>query len=573
MREKRNLSCKMLLSVILAGVVMTGLSSAVYGDAPGPGSKKLLSIGWDEPTPERLRLHIKEMEKSPFDGVVINVTGKTAGGEYVDTRHGSSKEKWTRAGFQKSVDDLKASQSKKLTDNFLLFGANPGNFDWFDDEAWRNIIEHWRIAAWVAREGKLKGIAFDPEAYNPPYQLFHYPSQTGFGKRSFEEYTQKVRQRGREIMQAVAKEYPDITLFCYWMNSINSLATEQSEPNRALAAMPCGLLPSLLNGWLDVAPPSVVVVDGFEETYKYNSDTEFLRAYSIVKGRSQKLVAPENRAKYRAQVQAGFGIYLDAYLNPPTNHWYVDPKGGTPVERLEANVSSAISISDQYVWIYGEQSRWWPTNDPRVKTMHWSERMPGVVEALNQAAHPQETSLAKIDDLRAAGKLKDLVLNSGFTAEEPPLANTLPTNWTTYQRDDSKGQFVWDTTVGATEKGSIRASKILDGCVLLATDVKPGERYAVAASYRQQGQGNVWMRVRWQTSAGDWINDNALDSMFYGALKEQAADKGLQEWNNLFGFVRVPEGAGKLAILLSVANQSTLQDNVWFDDAHLYPLQ
>ena len=33
-------------------------------------------------------------------------------------------------------------------------------------------------------------------------------------------------------------------------------------------------------------------------------------------GASVRLVSPQNRAKYRQQVQAGFGFYLDMYLNP-----------------------------------------------------------------------------------------------------------------------------------------------------------------------------------------------------------------------------------------------------------------
>ncbi|NPV46799.1 MAG: hypothetical protein HPY69_07565 [Armatimonadetes bacterium] len=41
--------------------------------------------------------------------------------------------------------------------------------DWFDDPAWENIEDHWRIAAWLARQGNLKSILFDPERYNQPF--------------------------------------------------------------------------------------------------------------------------------------------------------------------------------------------------------------------------------------------------------------------------------------------------------------------------------------------------------------------------------------------------------------------
>ena len=65
---------------------------------------------------------------------------------------------------------------------------------------------------------------------------------------------------------------------------------------------------------------------------------EFLEAALRIKGACQELVSPENRAKYRAQVQVSFGIYLDAYWNPKGSSWYIDGKGGSRVERLAANV-------------------------------------------------------------------------------------------------------------------------------------------------------------------------------------------------------------------------------------------
>ena len=72
------------------------------------------------------------------------------------------------------------------------------------------------------------------------------------------------------------------------------------------------------------------------------------------------MVALENRAKYHGQVQAGFGFYLDMYLNEKGNHYYFGPKkGGSRIDRLRDNLSAALEASDEYVWVYGEQCRWW----------------------------------------------------------------------------------------------------------------------------------------------------------------------------------------------------------------------
>jgi hypothetical protein len=66
--------------------------------------------------------------------------------------------------------DLKAARSDKLTDNFLIFGANPGNVDWLDDAGWREIRQHCRLLARLAHEGGLRGLLFDPEPYTEPYK-------------------------------------------------------------------------------------------------------------------------------------------------------------------------------------------------------------------------------------------------------------------------------------------------------------------------------------------------------------------------------------------------------------------
>ena len=70
------------------------------------------------------------------------------------------------------------------------------------------MVEHWRIAAWIAKQSGCKGILFDPEPYTPPHAQFGYAAQPGRAQHSFNQYAAKARQRGREVMQAVVKEYP-----------------------------------------------------------------------------------------------------------------------------------------------------------------------------------------------------------------------------------------------------------------------------------------------------------------------------------------------------------------------------
>jgi hypothetical protein len=571
--------------------------------------KKLIATGWDHADSERLRQNLVEMEKRPFDGVVIEVVGHVDEKKRCDLRGTFVNAKWQREWFQPCVDDLRACKFTRFTDNFLTVGANPGDVDWFDDEGWRNIVEHWRIAAWIARQSGFKGFLFDPEPYEPPHAQFTYSAQPEREKHSFDDYAAKARQRGREVMQAIVAEYPDITLFCYFMNVACSTATGHANPSRVLASQGYGLYPAFTDGWLDVAPPTVRMVDGCEWAYLYNSVEQYLEAALLIKGACQELVSPENRAKYRAQVQVSFGIYLDAYWNPKEPKWmpyYIDGKGGSRVDRLRANVGTALRVADEYVWVYGEKFRWWPTPNKGVREQAWPEALPGCEDALRFARDPLDYARAKMAELAKAGKLVNLARNGDFGSDKAPSnegpaedwkAGGAPAGWHTWQAEKSKGTFTWDRETGAAgdsgvvqlrndaprtappaTKGSARAAAVANGCFIQSHKVRPGERYAVRAVRRLQGRGEAWLRVRWQTADGKWTAETQ-DQLVYcedprASMHALPNGEGpREEWGELFGVVEVPEGVGRLLILLCVGNQPTANDVAWFDDVQLHKLE
>jgi hypothetical protein len=140
--------------------------------------------------------------------------------------------------------------------------------------------------------------------------------------------------------------------------------------------------------------------------------------------------------------------------------------------------------------------------------------------------------------------------------------SAIAAGWSAWQRDDSKGTFTWDRQGGAAGKGAARASRIADGCFLQSYKVAPGERYAVRATCKVHGAGNAWLRVRWQTAEGRWTAETQ-DQLCY-------CEASPDNWRELFGVVEVPEGVGRLLVLLGVGGQSTAEDVIWFDDVELY---
>jgi hypothetical protein len=374
-------------------------------------------------------------------------------------------------------------------------------------------------------------------------------------------------------MQAVVTEYPHVTLFCYFMNSVSAAAAGRADPRQALATQGYGLYPAMIDGWLDAAPPGVVLVDGCESAYLFNSRQQFLEAAVQMKLACQELVSPENRAKYRAQVQASYGIYLDAYCTPKGSMWYIDGRGGPRVARLRINTADALRAADEYVWIYGEQFRWWPTSNGSVKPKTWPEALPGCDGALRYAHDPLDFARSELAKLKQSGRLVNLTRNGDFSlataksmdgSVEKWHEGRTPAGWTAWQKDGPQGTFTWDRSAGAAGAGAAKANRVAGGCLIQSYKAVAGERYAIRAAYKVHGNGNAWLRVRWQTPEGQWTAETQ-DQLIYGGT---AADR----WQQLFGVVEVPERAGRLLILLSVEDQSAADDVAWFDDVELYKL-
>ena len=558
------------------GVLSTKIALAIpYGSASREMQiqKKLIATGWDHADSQTLLDNLEQMETRPFDGVVIYLTGRTAEDKPCQLHRGFVNQKWQHQWFQSCVNQLKRCKFKRFTDNFILFGANPGDVDWFDDKGWQNIVEHWRIAGWIAKQSGFKGILFDPEPYTGPYAQFRYDAQPQHQQHSFDDYYAKARQRGRKMMEAMVEEYPDITIFCYFMNSVNAAATGHTDARSTLAAMGYGLYPAMIDGWLDVAPATVTFVDGCESAYLYNSRQQFLEATVLIKGACQELVSPENRAKYHSQVQVSFGVYLDAYWNP-TGPWYIDGLGGPRVERLRANVKTALQTADQYVWVYGEKFRWWPTTNKSVREQTWPEALPGCEQILYFARDPTGYARSQIAEANQTGKLVNLTRNGDFSSqtfksndgtEQKWQEGSSPVGWHTWQQETSHGTFMWSRQQGTKDSGAAKAANVANGCFIQEHIVRKGERYALRAVRRLKGEGNAWVRIRWKTSEGMWTaetNDKLIP-----------CEEPSNDWKEMFGVVEVPENAGKLVILLGASGQRSIEDIVWYDDVELYQLQ
>ena len=320
-------------------------------------AKKLIEFGWDEPNTAFLRKHIKEMERTPFDGCVFSVQPKTARGEELNFTWGCwGKRAFTEAELAPALEDLKATESRRFTHNFLRFNVTPGNVDWFED--FSAVLNNARLAARLAKTGKCQGILFDIEAYEG--QLFDFQKQKDAGAKSWADYKKQTRLRGAELMNAFQQEFPDLTIL---LTFGYILAWDQSNSGKKpLENCQYGLLPSLLDGMIDAARGKTRLVDGCEAAYAFKDLILFEREYKKMKDGLLPIVADPK--KYHQAMSFGFGLWMDD--NSQKQLWNTEDfsKNHFTPEQFEASVREAFRVSDEYVWVYTEKPRWWTENGP-----------------------------------------------------------------------------------------------------------------------------------------------------------------------------------------------------------------
>lgn len=340
-----------IITGVLTGMLLIVLGIVEARETDIGKGKKIIEFGWDIPNTRFLREHSVDMERRPFDGVVLSAHYTKEGQSRPLEWTGFGRERLTPALFEECIADLKATPFSRFTDNFLRFNVTPGDIGWFED--WSPILNNVGIAARIAQEGGLKGIFFDVEQYGG--SLFRYPQGA---RRDFQAYAQQAKTRGEEFIRAINRMYPDITLLLTF--GVHAVQREMAE-GKALSETNYGLLPAFLDGILSACTPETEIVDGFEFSYPYKSEIQFLQAYHTVKNRGIELTSVPDR--YRAILQVGFGLWMD-YSSKGIG-WHVDDFSRNyfaPNEFRDA-LFHALRTSDEYVWVYSQMPNWWTDKD------------------------------------------------------------------------------------------------------------------------------------------------------------------------------------------------------------------
>ncbi|MCL6518873.1 MAG: beta galactosidase jelly roll domain-containing protein [Armatimonadetes bacterium] len=340
-----------ILSLVFALCTLTHLGCAANSE------KKLIEYGWDCPTTAFFKQNVKKMEKLPFDGVVIQVA-HPEGGWSLGWRV-FSKVKFRPSEYAHAIKDLANIKSSKLTDNFIQVIAMPGDVDWFDPE-WSAVAYNAACLAKVAKLGGCKGIMFDPEMYGE-HQIWSYKAQPAEAKavHTYGDYVAMVKERGKEFIRAINKEFPDITILALFGPA---LPYEQSVACGGIENADYSLLAAFYDGICEAATPGTILIDGYEQSYGFIGQKPFEQGRrTILEGAKTISTAPKAFTKH---VRVGFGIWADYSSGKLGWHPEDFTKNYFSPSALRASTHFALKFSDGYVWIYSERLRWWDFNVP-----------------------------------------------------------------------------------------------------------------------------------------------------------------------------------------------------------------
>ena len=535
-----------------------------FGLSAAEPSVRVVTSGWNTPTVQQFARDAKNFAQLPFDGCAIHARADSRPSNPLSNAHTAGS--WAKISFGSAEQALDGLDPKTTRHSYLIIKANPGDADWLDDHAWFDVVEHWRVAARLARRGNLRGLLFDPEPYTEPFEQFNYNVQAGALDHSFEEYAEAARRRGRQVMQAVADEFPTTEIFAYFLTSyfVHDHAFRGPSPvtedgrredfSWCLAGHKYGLLPSFLSGWIEASPPGLRFVDGCEYGYWLTEPNDFARLSRDVRKRGRFVVDADVRERYDQQISVAFPVFVDIIHPELIAQWAIEPDVKDRMSILRRQIRAGISAGDGMVWLYGERGRWWP---PARETalwkgkdtyLHWIDLLPGCIETIREVrGEAKPRSLTWVPDEKPA----DTVVG-----ESPRLEG-----WQGWTRPETSGQVTVET-----DGSNVKISGAADAAGMGFAAATPGQRFRVRARVRQTGRGITLLRVRFRDADDQWITGRGIDAFAYPNPVDPS------QWRKIQVDATVPAGAAKLVVLPSVRGQWTNDDEVEFTGIRIQTL-
>jgi len=355
-----------------------------------------------------LRENVEEMKAAPLGGIFVHVNRNDWAGDPV-LREERFPTRWftapavTISDFSIALGDLAATDMGHFQNNILWTGGTRAfGGDWFDDSYWANVAIPNAVAmAQVYVQGGFKAVWFDNEIGGVPPDpnggWLTWKGKPREFENPFPETAEKVRQRGRELMEAFTSVKPDFKLILAFSYGFAEDRLK-GAPGSFLSEVEFGLLPAFVDGLLEGCGASGQVIESGEHTYGSMTYTGYNAWRNFDQLSAEKLCGVpgllSNHYGHASAMWPDFenrGTGWDP-VNLENNHF-------SP-ERMKHAFHNAMEATDEFVWTWSWMTHWWTNKTPNP---------PAVVEYV--FGEPYAASI-----LGAYGSL-DLSWNPGDTAE------------------------------------------------------------------------------------------------------------------------------------------------------------
>ena len=547
------------------GTVVAGALAALAAFPTLAGANKFIAAGWEfnENGPDLLLARADVMDETPIDGCVLYVCTKGRNGQKIDSKNViNDTNRWDYADLAPLVPKYrKLLAHKSFRHSFLdAYRAPKKRVAWTDDDAWARIAHNVRTIAKFAKACGFVGLRIDPEEYSRQNQYCRL-DEDGM---SYDELSVLARKRGRQIFSGVFEEFTDVRILGYFLLTAGDtyMADVDGRSLRdIMRSKGSDLWTPFLDGIFDVIAPAAVLIDGTEQGYSFRAPRmDFFRASNHIHKNLGGLLSPENRAKYRMQMQNSFGVYLDGYSfvkeGAPFGY-YMEPIDGSRTRHLGINLKQAVTAADEYIWFWGEKSRWASVNGKPT----WKDAIPGLHDTLLTIKSPAEMGRL-IRQRMESGELVNVNTNTACLSAD---AAAVPKPYWTWQEDPKKrfrqGAFGSDLTQGHGDKYSLVAEGVGSGSIVYSVGKRQSGEI-IGISFCSKGE-HVGASIGWKKD-GKW--DWNMPRMLIPVSTETDAEGWARtDWS----FV-IPEGADGFGLMLSVSQCEG--EKAWFDDIMAIPL-
>src|SRR6185295_917790 len=294
--------------VVLLGALLVILGTTASPAAQTAPRSSLLYCGWfgnTTPTPAFVAANKAFLETQPFNGLVVYLRNDAAG--FNASTKTTTTTPLSASDLATLLAPLRNTTFTTLRENFgLIQGTTPPDF--FDD--WTIPVANFAAVARALKDAGLKGIVFDNEQYFSPWGNF--PSGCKYVARTLAEYQAQARLRGRQVMEAMIAQFPEIAV-------ITLHGPYVSEPRVPTPLFPVWytaneLFGAFFTGMMEGLTGAALKIDG-GELYHLRSADEFNRSYTWRKTTMPSdafncaFIPPALRPAWPGKSSICFGVY------------------------------------------------------------------------------------------------------------------------------------------------------------------------------------------------------------------------------------------------------------------------